>query len=174
MNCPSLVLLPGAAQMRSDRFWGKRPAVVSRVSRSFKALCASGGFHKWGVPKNGLFISLKIPSRNRWWLGGPPFMEPPISGFENHPTWYLPFWGRTRLREWLLSTEDDRERTVDAQPSGRRQNYGANYRNMRWFTKTQQSNMVKHGETWSNMVRVIQSDRNCWRCSKFVKLNQSK
>ena len=43
-----------------------------------------------------------------------------------------------------------------AQPSWRRQKFRANYRKMAWYTKAKQSNMVKYGQAWWNMVRMTE------------------
>ena len=36
-----------------------------------------------------------------------------------------------------------------------RQKFGANYRKMGWYTKTNQSNMVQHGQNDPNWQRLV-------------------
>ena len=49
--------------------WTKSGVNVSRFWAMFWEDIEAAQSHKWGLPKNGWFISWKIPSRNGWWLG---------------------------------------------------------------------------------------------------------
>ena len=56
-------------------------------------------FHSHGAtPIAGWFVSGKIPSRNRWWLGVPPFRKPPY----RYVLLYEKVWWRCLLRKWVV------------------------------------------------------------------------
>ena len=60
-----------------------------------------------GAPKNGWFLVGKIPSRNGWWLGVPPFMETPnwiyFLAKRKIDTWCWKDWTHIPILNWKWS-----------------------------------------------------------------------